>query len=196
MAAKRTRPAKKKTSKPAKPRKSPKAPTSSRRSAGARPAKASAEDKRVAEIQRIIDVMVRSGAVEVEMEDASSRLRVRLKEDPPAIVTASHAPMAQPMATSPDVPGASLAQPAAPVEEGEEFLSPMVGSYYRASSPEAEPFIQVGDSFSEETTLCIIEAMKVMNEIKAEMRGRIVAILVENGEPVEFGQPLFRIQKG
>ena len=72
----------------------------------------------------------------------------------------------------------------------------MVGTFYRAPSPEAEPFCSVGDSISEDSTICIIEAMKVMNEIKAELNGRIVAILVENGEPVEFGQPLFRIERG
>jgi acetyl-CoA carboxylase biotin carboxyl carrier protein len=71
----------------------------------------------------------------------------------------------------------------------------MVGTFYRAASPEAEPFASVGDTVDEETTICIIEAMKVMNEIKAEMNGTIVEILVENGEPVEFGQPLFRVAK-
>ena len=72
----------------------------------------------------------------------------------------------------------------------------MVGTFYRAASPEAEVFCQLGDSVNEDSTICIIEAMKVMNEIKAELNGRIVAILVENGEPVEFGQPLFRVQRG
>ena len=71
----------------------------------------------------------------------------------------------------------------------------MVGTFYRAASPEAEPFVSVGDSVDEDTTICVIEAMKVMNEIKAEMNGKILAILVENGEPVEFGQPLFRVER-
>ena len=77
--------------------------------------------------------------------------------------------------------------------EGEVFVSPMVGTFYRAPSPEAESFVDIGERVTADTTLCVIEAMKVMNEIKAEMEGQIAAILVENGEPVEFGQPLFRI---
>jgi acetyl-CoA carboxylase biotin carboxyl carrier protein len=95
------------------------------------------------------------------------------------------------------MPSAVAAAPATtspPVQVGTPFTSPMVGTFYRASSPEAEPFTQVGASFGPDTTICIIEAMKVMNEIKAETSGRVVQILVQNGEPVEFGQPLFLIQ--
>ena len=194
MAAKRARPTKKKAAKKKVPRK--KAPAKKRAAKGDRVD--SVEDQRVAEIQRLIDVMVRAGAVEVEMEDVrGGKLRVRLKEDPPAIVAA--APIAgvasAPLAAVPE-PHDAPAAPRSVEEDGEEFLSPMVGTFYRAPSPEAEPFIHVDDSVGEDTTVCIIEAMKVMNEIKAEMRGRIVSILVEDGEPVEFGQPLFRIQRG
>lgn len=90
-----------------------------------------------------------------------------------------------------------------PAEAGEEELgvgvepidSPMVGTFYRASSPEADPFVGVGDRVAEGTTLCIIEAMKVMNEITAELSGVIEKVLVENGESVEFGQPLFHIRR-
>lgn len=157
---------------------------------------------RVAEIQQIIEVMTRAGAVEVEMEDpGGGRLRVRLKEEhAPSYLT--HAPIA-PGSVSPQTnsgplaagsPSTFAAEPAE--EEGEIFPSPMVGTFYRSASPEAEAFVGLGDDVDEESTLCIIEAMKVMNEIKAEQSGRIVAILVENGEPVEFGQPLFRIQRG
>jgi acetyl-CoA carboxylase biotin carboxyl carrier protein len=88
-------------------------------------------------------------------------------------------------------PASEAAAPASAPVAGTPFVSPMVGTFYRASSPEAEPFVNVGSAVEPETTLCIIEAMKVMNEVKAETRGRIVEILVENGEPVEFGQPLF-----
>ena len=159
--------------------------------------------KRVAEIQEIIDLMQQAGAVEIETDDGKGgRLRVRLKEDqPPTVVSATVAP--QPVA-----PGTAPAQPASPppleIEAAlapeppaneEPLVSPMVGTFYRAASPEAEPFASVGDTVDEETTICIIEAMKVMNEIKAEMNGTIVEILVESGEPVEFGQPLFRVAK-
>jgi acetyl-CoA carboxylase biotin carboxyl carrier protein len=75
------------------------------------------------------------------------------------------------------------------------FTSPMVGTFYRSSSPDSAPFADVGAVIDEDSTLCIVEAMKVMNEIKAEVRGKIVEVLVENAEPVEFGQPLFLIAK-
>jgi acetyl-CoA carboxylase biotin carboxyl carrier protein len=74
--------------------------------------------------------------------------------------------------------------------------SPMIGTFYSAPSPDSEPFSRVGKRVDEESVVCIIEAMKVLNEIKAELRGEIVEILVENGDPVEFGQPLFLVKKG
>jgi acetyl-CoA carboxylase biotin carboxyl carrier protein len=83
---------------------------------------------------------------------------------------------------------------AGPPAGTEVFTSPMVGTFYRAPSPDAEVFVREGDAINEDSTLCIIEAMKVMNEIKAEMRGEVVEILVQNGEPVDYGQPLFAIK--
>jgi len=88
----------------------------------------------------------------------------------------------------------AAAAPAAAEPKGEVFKSPMLGTFYRAASPEAEAFCKVGDRVSGDKTLCIIEAMKVMNEIKAEREFEILEILVKNGEPVEFGQPLFLIR--
>ncbi len=88
---------------------------------------------------------------------------------------------------------ACSSQPPAPVEDParQVFNSPMVGTFYSAPSPEAEPFVRVGDRVDADTTICILEAMKVMNEIKSEVEAEIVEILAQNGEPVEFGQPLF-----
>ena len=197
MAAKRARPKKKKAPRKPAAKKAPRKPAA-KRAPAKKTEKRDREDQRVAEIQRLIDVMVRAGAVEVEMEDVrGGKLRVRLKEDPPAIVAAA------PISGLPSVSLSALPEvheSSAVVrnteEDGEEFLSPMVGTFYRSPSPEAEPFILVDDPVGEDSTVCIIEAMKVMNEIKAEMRGRIVSILVEDGEPVEFEQPLFRIQRG
>jgi len=77
-----------------------------------------------------------------------------------------------------------------------EITSPMVGTFYRTANPDAEPYVSVGARIGEESVVCIIEAMKVMNEIRAECAGEIVDILVENGEPVEFGQPLFLVKRG
>jgi acetyl-CoA carboxylase biotin carboxyl carrier protein len=93
------------------------------------------------------------------------------------------------------VGGGAGAAPAGPPPGTEVFKSPIVGTLYRAASPEAEPFVSAGTSFDESTVLCIIEAMKVMNEIRADFGGEIVEVLAENGEPVEFGQPLFLIRK-
>lgn len=156
------------------------------------------EDPRVEQVRELMDVMVRSGAVELEVREGDSLLRIRLRDDSAPMVAAPVVAqpvaqtVAQPMAAEPPRPAAASVPPA---EEGEVFPSPMVGTFYRAASPEAEPFVGSGDSFGPETTLCIIEAMKVMNEIKAETSGQIIDILVQNGEPVEFGQPLFRIRK-
>lgn len=146
-------------------------------------------DTRVAEIQRLIDVMVAAGAVEVEMEEKGRRLRVRLKEDPPVTVMPYAAGPAPQVAAAAGVGG----ELAAPATDSDSFVfnSPMVGTYYHAPSPEAEHFVTVGQEVTADTTLCILEAMKVMNEIKAETDGVIVEILAENGESIEFGQPLF-----
>jgi len=92
-------------------------------------------------------------------------------------------------------PGGAPAAPAGPPPGTEVFKSPIVGTFYRASSPDAEPFASPGKAFAEGAVLCIIEAMKVMNEIRAEFRGEVVEVLAENGEPVEFGQPLFLIKR-
>ena len=91
------------------------------------------------------------------------------------------------------LPAAAPEPAAPPVEEAHTVKSPMVGTFYRAASPGAAPFVEVGDSVNQGDTLCIVEAMKLMNEIEADASGTVKAILVENGQPVEFGQPLFLI---
>jgi acetyl-CoA carboxylase biotin carboxyl carrier protein len=103
------------------------------------------------------------------------------------------APVAAPMAAAPSPAGAPPTA-AAPVVEGEAILSPMVGTFYRKPSPEAANFVDVGDTISEGQVLCIIEAMKVMNEIKAERSGTITEVVAEDGEPVQYGDELFRIK--
>ncbi|MBI5850170.1 MAG: acetyl-CoA carboxylase biotin carboxyl carrier protein, partial [Planctomycetes bacterium] len=150
----------------------------------------------VAEIRAVIDVMVERGAVEVELEAQGTRIRVRLREDrplgtmpiaaaPTAVVAAAHAQV-----QSGPAPVSAAAPPA---REHHVFKSPMVGTFYRSPSPEAEVFVEVGSRVGPESTLCILEAMKVMNEIKAELSGTVVEVLAQNGEPIEFGQPLFLI---
>jgi len=163
----------------------------------AKAASKSRADSQVDQIQRVVDVMVAAGAVEVELEDAGSKLRIRLKEDQQVVAVAAAEPSAPVVAraatTVVDAPAAAE-DPAPAAAAGETFNSPMVGTFYLASSPEAEPFVKVGDVVTEDSVLCIIEAMKVMNEIKAETEGQVVEIIAQNGEPVDYGQPLFVIR--
>lgn len=145
----------------------------------------------VQRIQNLIDVMIRTGAVEVELQDEGQKIRVRLKEDVASAGTATPA-------TNPPAPSAKESATTSADEDdiadGQElFRSPMVGTFFSSPSPDAEPFIRAGSDVEPDTTLCIIEAMKVMNEIKAERPLQIIDVLAQNGEPVEFGQPLFLV---
>ncbi len=168
--------------------------SSSGKSAGSQ---SSSGPDRLGHLERLIELMVQKDVVEVELEEAGTRWRVR-RTEPQAVTFAAPAPMALPAVAMPH--GAAVAaatSPAAaapPAPQGEVFKSPMLGTLYRAASPEAEAFVKVGDRVTADRTLCIIEAMKVMNEIKAEREFEILDILVKNGEPVEFGQPLFLIR--
>src|SRR5690606_27917906 len=137
---------------------------------------------------------------ELEITEGDGQVRI-VKAPPPAPAPINYhampaAMMAAPAMAAPAAPAASAAEaPAAPtLPEGHPVLSPMVGTFYRAPQPGADPFVQVGDTVAEGDTLCIIEAMKLLNEIEADKSGRIKAVLVENGQPVEFGQPLFVIE--
>ena len=159
-----------------------------------RPVARTKDSPQVAEIRAVIDVMMERGAVEVELESKGTRIRVRLKEDNvvPMVALAQGSPSPGTAPTQASAYGS--APPAAPTDPAPEhhvFHSPMVGTFYRSSSPESEAFVEVGSRVGPESTLCILEAMKVMNEIKAEVSGTVVRALAQNGEPVEFGQPLF-----
>jgi len=156
-------------------------------------------------IQRLIQIMKKGGLGELELEDQKEGLRVRLKRAgdgaaPAPLVHLMHAPGAAAAPHAPIPAGASAAgagaagAPAVPGEKAHTIASPMVGTFYRTPSPDSEPFVQVGTHISIDSRLCIIEAMKVMNEIKSEVAGEVLEILVENGEPVEFGQPLFLVK--
>ena len=151
-------------------------------------------------IRKLVRLMERAELTELEVDDQQSGVRVHLKRAGHVDGNASLAPVVQVLpgvaTTAPDA--AEVAAPAptaagAPVDTV-AYESPMVGTFYRSPSPDADPFVEVGTIIGEDTVICIIEAMKVMNEIKAETEGEVVEILVENGEPVEFGQPLFLIR--
>lgn len=189
--------AKKRNDKSARPSKSQASSSPASASAG-RGANAAAD--RLTQLERLIELMVEKDVVEVELEEGATRWRVR-RTEPHAVTYAAPTAMAMPpmaampMAAAHPAPvgaGGGVAPAAEP--KGEVFKSPMLGTFYRAASPEAEPFAKVGDRVTADKTLCIIEAMKVMNEIKAEREFEILEILVKNGEPVEFGQPLFLIR--
>lgn len=186
--------------KPAAKKAAAKKPSAKKATAKGAPRRAARGADPVAQIQRVIDVMVEAGAVEVELEDAGLKLRVRLKGDVSMPMMPYAAPAAAPvMGAVPAAPAADAGAPAAAAPAADDprrkvFQSPMVGTFYRSSAPDSDPFVGVGDRVGPDQTICILEAMKVMNEIKAEMSGEIVEVLVENGEPVEFGQPLFVIK--
>jgi acetyl-CoA carboxylase biotin carboxyl carrier protein len=155
----------------------------------ARPAAAPApgSDDRLVELtRRIAAIAAELGLAEIEIESAGTRLRVQRASAPaaPLAVTSSPLPAAESAAIVAD----------AAVPAGITIEAPMVGTFYRASSPTAEPYVREGDVVKEGQVLCIIEAMKLMNEIEAKSAGRVVRVLVENGQPVEYGQPLFVLE--
>lgn len=152
------------------------------------------------EIKRLIGILSSAGGLELELEDQGMRLRIRMPEPQsrteyvgipsmPSAPYPGYAQQAPPPAVNP--PSEAAEDENALPAGGVYVNSPMVGTFYRASSPESDAFCNVGDRVESDSTVCIIEAMKVMNEIKAEQSGEVLRILVENGEPVEFGQPLF-----
>ena len=146
------------------------------------------------EIKSILQLMEANKLVEFEYEDDGRRLKLRRAED--RVVTTAvpmHVPASVPMAAV-AAPAATAAAPEARPANVIEFKSPLVGTFYRSAKPDSDPFVNVGDEVGPEKVLCIIEAMKVMNEIKAEIKGVITQVLVDNAKPVEFGQPLFKIR--
>ena len=144
-------------------------------------------------LKKLIDLVQESGIGEIEITEGEEKVRIsRHSTAPGPMIMAS--PGMQP-AMMAGVPAAPAASPAAPTQPtGHTLKSPMVGSFYRAPSPGAPPFVEVGQSVSKGQTLCIIEAMKLLNEIESDVGGTVKAILVENGQPVEYGQPLFLIE--
>lgn len=147
-------------------------------------------------LKTLIDLVSESNISELEITEADGKVRI-VKADPQAAVLAAAPVYAAPAAAAPMVAAAAPAAAApapAPVETGHIVKSPMVGTFYRASSPNAKSFAEVGQAIKQGDAICIIEAMKIMNEIEADKTGTITKVLVENGQPVEFGQPLFVIE--
>ncbi len=147
------------------------------------------------DIKSLIDLMKKNDLTElrIERQDFKIALKRGIEMVIPAIVPQLHAPAAAPHLAAASAPVAEPA-PAAALPSGKEIVSPMVGTFYLTPSPESPPFAEIGTVVTPDTVVCIIEAMKVMNEIKAEVSGTITEILAENGKPVQFGQPLFRVK--
>ena len=148
-------------------------------------------------LRKLLQMMEKHGATEVNLESGDERWKVRrgpreVFTSAPA-VAAAPAPAAPAPAVTPSA--ATPAADAAPEPSGVTINSPTVGTFYSAPTPEDPPFVKVGDSVGPNTVVCIVEAMKVFNQIEAELSGKIVEMLVENGDPVEFGQPLFRVEQ-
>ena len=152
------------------------------------------------ELKELIRILEQSGLSELEVEENGRRIRLHKAGAMPAIVPVA-APVAPVVVESaaaavrPAVPAAAPAAPEDPTGGLPTIDSPMVGTFYRASSPDAEPFIKVGDRVEVNQTICIIEAMKLMNEVQAKFAGIIEKILVDNAQAVEFGQPLFAVRR-
>ena len=145
-------------------------------------------------LKTLIDLVENSGIAELEIQEGEERVRITRalspKQQAAMLQATTAAPMAPPPVTPPAgaTPAPAELLPAEP--EGHLVKSPMVGTFYRAATPGAKPFVEVGDSVQEGQALCIIEAMKLMNEIESDQSGVVKEILVENGQPVEFGQPM------
>ena len=151
----------------------------------------------IRKIKKLIELVEESDISEIEIVEGEES--VRINRGGGAVQMSAPVMMPQPAAPAPAAalaaaPAAPAAAPAEDAPPGDAFTSPMVGTFYRASSPGAKPFVEVGDSVSAGSTLCIIEAMKILNQIEAEKSGTVRAILVEDGQPVEFGEALFVIE--
>jgi acetyl-CoA carboxylase biotin carboxyl carrier protein len=149
-------------------------------------------------LKKLIDLVQESGIAELEITEGEERVRIArggVVNVTPLAAPAASAALAPPASAAPGAPPAAAPAAAEPAagQEGHVVKSPMVGTFYRAPAPDAKPFIEVGGAVKEGQTICVIEAMKLMNEIEADASGTIKAILVENGQPVEYGQALFII---
>jgi acetyl-CoA carboxylase biotin carboxyl carrier protein len=153
----------------------------------------------IRKVKKLIELLDESGIAEIEITEGEESLRIsRYAQNAPAApvtIAAPAAPAAVAEAAAPAAAAPAAAPAAEPDEEGFLVTAPMVGTFYAASSPGAAPYVQVGDRVNEGDTLCIIEAMKMMNQIEADVSGVIKSIRVQNGEPVEYGQTLIVIDQ-
>ena len=147
-------------------------------------------------LKKLIDLVEESGITELEVTEGEER--VRIAKQPGAVAQQSYvipaaAPVAAVAASAAPAAAAAASEAKSELPEGQVVKSPMVGTFYRSASPDSSPFVEVGSAIKSGETLCIVEAMKLLNEIESDCSGTVKAILVENGQPVEYGEPLFII---
>ncbi|MBM4218760.1 MAG: acetyl-CoA carboxylase biotin carboxyl carrier protein [Gammaproteobacteria bacterium] len=152
----------------------------------------------IRKIKKLIELLEESGLAEIEITEGEESVRIARAAQGPSVVTQYAAAAAAPAAAlaaapAPPAPPAAAAAPA-PARDENLVTAPMVGTFYASLSPGAKPFVEVGQEVRVGQVLCVIEAMKMMNQIESERAGQVVAVLARNGEPVEFGQPLFAIE--
>lgn len=147
----------------------------------------------IRKIKKLIEMLEESDLAEIEIQEGEESLRISRNIQSTVMPSMMAPPMsAAPAAAAPPAPAEAAASEKA-LPDGHVIKAPMVGTFYRASTPGAKPFVEVGQSVSTGDTLCIIEAMKMLNQIESDKGGTVVAILVENGQPIEYNQPLFVI---
>jgi acetyl-CoA carboxylase biotin carboxyl carrier protein len=151
----------------------------------------------IRKVKKLIELLDESGIAEIEITEGEESVRIsRYSQNAPPVVAApAPAPIAAPAAAPAAPAAAPVTAPAEPEETGFQVTAPMVGTFYASSSPGSAPYVQVGDRVNEGDTLCILEAMKMMNQIEADVSGKIKSIRIQNGEPVEYGQTLFVIDQ-
>ena len=150
----------------------------------------------IRKVKKLIELLEESGIAEIEISEGEEAVRISRYPQgavPQISVAAPGAAAPAPIAAAP-AESPAAAPPPEPIVRGTQVEAPMVGTYYSAPTPGAKPFVEVGSTVNAGDTLCIIEAMKMMNQIEAEVTGRVASVLVSNGEPVEFGQVLFTIE--
>jgi len=150
----------------------------------------------IRKVKKLIELLDESGIAEIEISEGEDSVRIsRYSQGAPAVVAAPAPVAVAALAAAPAAAAASAPAPAEAEEDGFLVAAPMVGTFYASSSPGAAPYVQVGDRVNEGDTLCIIEAMKMMNQIESDVAGTIKSIRVQNGEPVEYGQTLITVDQ-
>ena len=152
----------------------------------------------IRKVKKLIELLEESGIAEIEITEGDDSVRISRHPQGAAYIQPPVMAFAPPAATATtavqEVAAPPPAEPAAPQTTGETVTAPMVGTFYSATAPGARPFVDIGTEVQVGDTLCIIEAMKMMNQIESEVAGKVTAVLVNNGDPVEFGQPLFIVE--